>query len=220
MKNEMRLQGIGLVEGTPAGELKVGDIIRWNYGSIGRVISVQLSATGKTIEVTTEYYHNGKTDTYTWKRRSSSLVNIIGGGNTVLTSEYAFEVVTEETPSQEEEATEKTNEWVWTAKTESMKPDRKAGEAVPTEHLREGASEYTPYKSWIEKGYVEKKGSTEEAASLVTEPRKRTAVRKYNCECGCNQEIGKGTEYYQVGPKGTDYKLVHHKCIEKVKLIS
>ncbi|WP_222127218.1 hypothetical protein, partial [Siminovitchia fortis] len=85
-----------------------------------------------------------------------------------LTSEYAFEVVTEETPSQEEEATEKTNEWVWTAKTESMKPDRKAGEAVPTEHLREGASEYTPYKSWIEKGYVEKKGSTEEAASLVT----------------------------------------------------
>ncbi len=50
--------------------------------------------------------------------------------------------------------------------------------------------------------------------------RKRTAVRKYNCDCGCKREIGKGTEYYQVGPKGTDYKLVHQNCIKKVKAIS
>lgn len=78
-----------------------------------------------------------------------------------------------------EKKSTKVNEWVWTAKTESLKPDRKAGE-----------------------------------------PRKCTAVRKYNCECGCKQEVGKGTEYYQVGPKGTDYKLVHHKCIKKVKVIS
>lgn len=45
---------------------------------------------------------------------------------------------------------------------------------------------------------------------------KRTAVRKYFCECGrCNKrEIGTGTEYYQVyqSEKRGDYILVHYDC--------
>ena len=42
MKNEMRLQSIGLVEGTEAGKIQVGDILRWNFGSLSRVVAIEL----------------------------------------------------------------------------------------------------------------------------------------------------------------------------------
>lgn len=51
----------------------------------------------------------------------------------------------------------KNNPWIWTALTESLHPDRKAGDPVPLGYLMEGHSEYYPYRSWIEKGYVERK---------------------------------------------------------------
>lgn len=50
----------------------------------------------------------------------------------------------------------KTNPWVWTELAESKKPDRKAGDTVPTGFLLEGYSEYYPYRTWIQKGYVER----------------------------------------------------------------
>ncbi|MCM3109981.1 hypothetical protein [Lederbergia lenta] len=52
---------------------------------------------------------------------------------------------------------QKRNLWVWTNKTESLKPDRKAGESVPLGYLTEGATEYYPYYTWIQKGYVREK---------------------------------------------------------------
>ena len=51
----------------------------------------------------------------------------------------------------------KANNWAWTNKTESLKPDRKAGESVPVGYLTEGYAEYFPYSEWIKKGYVERK---------------------------------------------------------------
>lgn len=51
----------------------------------------------------------------------------------------------------------KKNPWAWTHIAESKYPDRKAGEPVPIGYLTEGHSEYFPYRTWIEKGYVERK---------------------------------------------------------------
>lgn len=50
----------------------------------------------------------------------------------------------------------KYNDWVWTKRTEELKPERKAGHPVPLGYLTEGAHEYYPYQAWIKKGYVEK----------------------------------------------------------------
>jgi ribosomal protein S17 len=113
MKNEMRLQGIGLVEGTPAGELKVGDITRWNNGFIERVTSVEFSKTGKTVIVGIEYMSysevpTGKIVQSERKMRVTRLVNIIGGGNTVIVSDTRFEMVEEVVRSEEAPAEEVT----------------------------------------------------------------------------------------------------------------
>lgn len=51
----------------------------------------------------------------------------------------------------------KANKWVWTELAESLKPDRKAGQAVPIEYLSEGAIEYHPPGAWIKKDYVRRK---------------------------------------------------------------
>ncbi|MFJ6415039.1 hypothetical protein ACIQLG_19860 [Terribacillus saccharophilus] len=50
----------------------------------------------------------------------------------------------------------KLNLWVWSELTQKKKPNRKAGDAVPIGYLIEGATEYHPPHSWIQKGYVEK----------------------------------------------------------------
>ena len=96
MTKTMNLIEVGTVEGTPAGELKVGDVTRWNYGSLERITSVEFSKTGKTIIVGIEYKkHNGELVTSERKFRVTRLVNIVGRGNTRLTSEYSFENVVE-----------------------------------------------------------------------------------------------------------------------------
>ncbi|MFD1453278.1 hypothetical protein [Oceanobacillus sojae] len=41
----------------------------------------------------------------------------------------------------------KPNTWVWTELTESLKPERKAGETVPTECLIEGHAGWFPRQS-------------------------------------------------------------------------
>lgn len=37
----MRLQGIGVVEGTPAGHVKPGDLVMWNYGAVESVYGIE-----------------------------------------------------------------------------------------------------------------------------------------------------------------------------------
>ncbi|MFA2595259.1 hypothetical protein ABR772_25725 [Bacillus cereus] len=91
MKETMTLIGVGTVLGTPAGELKVGDITRWNYGGIERITSIEFSKTGKTIIVGIEYMdYDNQVITSERKFRTTRLVNIIGRGNTKLTGKYNF----------------------------------------------------------------------------------------------------------------------------------
>jgi hypothetical protein len=84
MKNEMRLQGIGLVEGTEAGNIQVGDILRWNHGGLSRVVSFELTKTGKTIICQVEVINSrtGEKEMYERKMRTSRLVNIVASANT------------------------------------------------------------------------------------------------------------------------------------------
>lgn len=50
MANTVKLQGIaGHKEGTPAKELKIGNVIVWNFGYKSEVVDIVPSKTGKTI---------------------------------------------------------------------------------------------------------------------------------------------------------------------------
>lgn len=50
MTNTVKLQGIyGAQKGTPTKDLKVGDVIVWNYGYKSEVVEIIPSKTGKTI---------------------------------------------------------------------------------------------------------------------------------------------------------------------------
>lgn len=40
IKNAMRLQSIGVVLGIPASEIKKGDLLMWNFGSVYTVNSI------------------------------------------------------------------------------------------------------------------------------------------------------------------------------------
>lgn len=51
-KNSMRLQSVGVVLGTPAGEIKSGDFLMWNFGSVYSVNKI-LKETAKTIVIST-----------------------------------------------------------------------------------------------------------------------------------------------------------------------
>jgi hypothetical protein len=94
MKKIMRLQSIGQVQGTPAGELKVGDVTRWNFGDLERIVEIDFSPTGKTVYAKIEYMNREGVLVQTERTmRTSRLVNIVGSGNTVLTSSRTFEVV-------------------------------------------------------------------------------------------------------------------------------
>ena len=60
MGNTIKLQGIyGTKEGTPTKNLKVGDIIVWNYGYKSEVIEIIPSKTGKTITFMLKSFESG-----------------------------------------------------------------------------------------------------------------------------------------------------------------
>jgi hypothetical protein len=104
MKNEMRLQGIGLVEGTEAGKIQVGDILRWNHGGLSKVISFELSKTGKTINCQVEVVNSrtGEKEIYERSMRVTRLVNIVASANTNNDFNLQFDPIKEEAPEAEE----------------------------------------------------------------------------------------------------------------------
>tara|TARA_R110002020_G_scaffold115102_1_gene264719 strand:- start:4481 stop:4702 length:222 start_codon:yes stop_codon:yes gene_type:complete len=40
MKNTIQLQYVGRVNATPAGDIKVGTTLRWNFGATSKVVSI------------------------------------------------------------------------------------------------------------------------------------------------------------------------------------
>jgi len=110
MKNEMRLQGIGMVEGTEAGKIQVGDILRWNHGGLSKVISFELSKTGKTINCKVEVINSrtGEKEIYERSMRVTRLVNIVASANTNNDFNLQFDPI-EEAPEEAPEAEEVTD---------------------------------------------------------------------------------------------------------------
>ena len=72
MANTMRLQGVGMVEGTEAREIKVGDFLMWNFGGMCEVMSVNHKS-AKTVEIVERY--EGKD--YDRTMRSGRMVHIV-----------------------------------------------------------------------------------------------------------------------------------------------
>ena len=61
MANTVKLQGIyGAKEGTPTKDLKVGDVLIWNYGYKSEVVEILPSKTGKTITFMLKSLESGK----------------------------------------------------------------------------------------------------------------------------------------------------------------
>ena len=50
-----RLQGIGVCQGIKAKNLKVGDVLVWNFGGTSIVKEITFSKTGKTLTIIEEY---------------------------------------------------------------------------------------------------------------------------------------------------------------------
>lgn len=60
MANTIKLQGIyGHHEGTATKDLKIGDVIVWNYGYKSEVVEIIPSKTGKTITFMLKSFENG-----------------------------------------------------------------------------------------------------------------------------------------------------------------
>lgn len=60
MANTIKLQGIsGQQKGTPTKDLKVGDVIVWNYGYKSEVVEIIPSKTGKTITFMLKSFDSG-----------------------------------------------------------------------------------------------------------------------------------------------------------------
>jgi hypothetical protein len=51
-ENSMRLQSIGIVQGTPAKKIKAGDLLMWNFGSVYKVNKI-IKETEKTLLIET-----------------------------------------------------------------------------------------------------------------------------------------------------------------------
>lgn len=55
MKNGVHLQGFkGYFKSTKAIDIKVGDVLVWNYGSLSKVISKEMSPSGKSVYLITQ----------------------------------------------------------------------------------------------------------------------------------------------------------------------
>lgn len=74
-KNAMQLQSIGWVIGTQSSEIKKGDFLMWNFGSVYSVNEI-LKETEKTITISTSPKDN-KNQVYTQKLLKTRLVCIL-----------------------------------------------------------------------------------------------------------------------------------------------
>lgn len=58
MKNGVHLQGFkGYFEGTKAIDIKVGDVLVWNYGLLSKVVSKEIAPSGKSVYLITQPYN-------------------------------------------------------------------------------------------------------------------------------------------------------------------
>ena len=70
-----RLIGVGQVPAIFVEQLKIGDVVVWNYGSTSKVVGIK-EITKKTVEITFEWEDefDGHTETSTRRMRKNSLI--------------------------------------------------------------------------------------------------------------------------------------------------
>jgi hypothetical protein len=73
-KNSMRLQSVGVVLGTPAGSVKKGDFLMWNFGSV-YVVNDIVKETEKTIVISES--PRGSDEKYERRLSKSRLVCVL-----------------------------------------------------------------------------------------------------------------------------------------------
>ena len=73
-ENSMRLQSIGIVQGTPAKNIKEGDFLMWNFGSVYSVNRI-IKETEKTITIETSPKNSDKV--YSQRFNKNRLVCIL-----------------------------------------------------------------------------------------------------------------------------------------------
>lgn len=84
-EGQVHLQYVGKVNGIKAKNMQVGDILMWNGGATSKVVAIEFSATGKTLNVTTEV--NGVE--YTRRMGADRLVAIDSFAEVVESQEVA-----------------------------------------------------------------------------------------------------------------------------------
>ena len=71
---KIQLQSVGQVDARKASNLKVGDILMWNFGATSKITKIEPSKTGKTFNITTKSSESG--NTYERKMSANRLVGI------------------------------------------------------------------------------------------------------------------------------------------------
>lgn len=73
----IRLQGIGVVDGIKAKNIKIGDELVWNFGGTSKVLSIEFSKTGKTLTIITEYVnYSGELETFERRLNAERIVAV------------------------------------------------------------------------------------------------------------------------------------------------
>lgn len=70
----VHLQGIGKVPAKRVADLKLGDVLMWNYGSTSKVVGLVPSKSGKTVTVATQNEHG---DLFSRTRDADTLLAVV-----------------------------------------------------------------------------------------------------------------------------------------------
>lgn len=81
MKNGVHLQGFkGYFKGTKTIDIKVGDVLVWNYGLLSKVISKEIAPSGKSVYLITQSFTktvNGEVKYGTLQRRRHGMNTLL-----------------------------------------------------------------------------------------------------------------------------------------------
>lgn len=72
--NYVHLQGVGKVPAKRVADLKLDDVIMWNYGSTSKVVGLVPSKSGKTITMATQ---NEKGDLFSRTHNAETLLAVV-----------------------------------------------------------------------------------------------------------------------------------------------
>lgn len=96
-EGEVRLQSVGVKQGIKAKNLMIGDDIVFNFGATNKVVAIEVSKTGKTLNVTLEYTNFMGELTQSVRKFRSETIVVVKELNPVVEVVEATESVEEAT---------------------------------------------------------------------------------------------------------------------------